>query len=139
MKAVIYQMTIEELKKLYVIKKQIQQIEEKLSSISIMSSTSFSNNEIHTHNQNSPTERIATTKIKLKENLVNKLNKLYEEELKIEKFIDEIQDVEIQMIIRMRFIDLKTWKEIGKELEYDRTSPYYKLKKYLKGVKNNEN
>ena len=113
------------------VKKQIKQLKERINSISEISSSSFKDNNIHTNKVSSPVENIAEAKIKLKDNLEKKLKKLYDEELEIETFIDNIDDVEIQTIVRMRFIDLKTWNEIGKELQYDRTSPYYKIKNYL--------
>ena len=131
-------MTIKKLSKLFFIKKQIKQLKERINSISEIASSSFKDNNIHTNKVSSPVENIAETKIKLKDNLEKKLKKLYDEELEIETFIDNIDDVEIQTIVRMRFIDLKTWNEIGKELQYDRTSPYYKIKNYLEKHKEDE-
>lgn len=54
-----------------------------------------------------------------------------EEYLKIEKYISNIDDSEIRTIMRMRFLDLKKWEQIGNELKYDRTVVAKKCRKYI--------
>ena len=47
-------------------------------------------------------------------------------------FIENIDDLEIQYIFIARYIENKTYEQIGNELYMDRTTVAYKLKKYLK-------
>ena len=52
-------MTIKKLSKLFFIKKQIKQLEERINSISEISSSSFKDNNIHTNKVSSPVENVA--------------------------------------------------------------------------------
>lgn len=58
-----------------------------------------------------------------------------EEYIKIERYMDSIEDVEIRAIMRARFMDLKNWEQIGEELNSDRTTVSKKLRRYLKQKK----
>ena len=49
-----------------------------------------------------------------------KLEELYLQRTRIERFINSIEDVELRCIVRYRSINLKTWGEIGNKLGYDR-------------------
>lgn len=50
-----------------------------------------------------------------------------------ENIINEIKDDTARLIAKMRFIDMMSWAEIGRALNYDRTAVYRKLKKEIKG------
>ena len=45
---------------------------------------------------------------------------------------ETVEDADIRIIIRKRFLDCKTWQQVGNEIITDRSTPYYRLKKYLK-------
>ena len=133
-------MTIRELSRYFYINKQIKQLQNKLDVLEdqlLGGNSSQITGMPKNSNVSNPTEEVAIKIMELKEVIVNKRLKLIEEMIAIEKFIDTISDVEIQVIIRMRFIELKTWHEIAEELKYQRTAPYMKLKRYLK--KHNKN
>lgn len=49
-----------------------------------------------------------------------------------ENIINEIKDDTARLIAKMRFIDMMSWTEIGRALNYDRTAVYRKLKKEIK-------
>lgn len=51
--------------------------------------------------------------------------------LEVEAYLANIKDDEIRLIAKLKFIDLKSWAEIGKMLNYDRTAVYYKWQNYL--------
>lgn len=70
---------------------------------------------------------------KLNRNLVKYCNTL----TALNDFIENIEDDEVRLIARYRFIDNLTWVEIGDRMMIDRTACYRKLNKYLK--KNNTN
>ncbi len=68
----------------------------------------------------------------LLDKLNNKLERYCIELGVIDEYIDSIQDNDIRVIARLRYIDNKTWEEIGKMLYLDRTACYRKMKNYLK-------
>lgn len=126
-------MTIKELSNYSKIKQEIiqlqiriKELEEYVKSNSIILFESQSN-----YKNTSELERRVTKIIELKDKLTYKLDLLVEQELDIEKFLDSIELEDIRIIIRKKFIENKSWKTVGKEIHSDRTTPYYKLKKYL--------
>lgn len=129
-------MTIYELSKYYNLKIEIQQIKDNIEEIetTIIGSSKITGMPMMSSGNNSnPTERIGIKLAKLKTTLENKKDKLLDETTKIEEFLNTVEDGEIRIIIRKRFLEGKTWKEVSKDIIADRSTPYYKLKKYLKG------
>lgn len=61
---------------------------------------------------------------------------LIEKKAIAEDVINSINDDEIRLIFKMKFIDLRSWNYIANKLHYDRTTVYKKYKKYLKGLNN---
>ena len=121
-------MTIKELSQYHNVKIEIQQIKDNIGSSKITGMPMVSSG-----NNSNPTERIGIKLAKLKTTLENKKDKLLDEATKIEEFLNTVEDGEIRIIIRKRFLEGKTWKEVSKDIIADRSTPYYKLKKYLKG------
>jgi len=126
-------MTIEELSKYYRIRQEIMQIENHLKEVdaTILGSPNL-DGMIKGNSPSSPVEKVIIKREKLLNKLNNKKIKLLDEQIRIENYLDEIDDENIRIIIRERFINLKNWEEIGELLHYDRTTPYYQLKQYLK-------
>ena len=126
-------MTIRELSNYYYINKQIIQLESKLEKLEedLLSSSQITDMPKNSK-VNKPTEELAIKIAELKEIIVNKRIKLIDEMIAIEKYIDTIPNAEIQIIIRMRFIELKEWDEISAVADIERTNAYHKLKRYLK-------
>ena len=119
------------LNKLYWIKKEIEQIEERMKELTVLSAISFSGmpsgNAV-----SSPVERFNEKLDKLKRKLAIKHAESLAEEEKIERYIETIEDVEIRVLARARFIECKSWQQIGDENYMDRTTAYKKLNKYIK-------
>lgn len=132
-------MTIRNLSRYYFIKKEIEQLEEQLKELndSVLGSPAISGMPT-THGNTSPIEQLIIRKNKLEQKLLHKKNELIEEQEYIENYLETIEDSRIRIIIRERFINCKTWEEIGREMYFDRTTPYYAVKKYLKGNKEDE-
>ena len=65
------------------------------------------------------------------EKLTNARLSALEEYIKIETYINKVEDVEIKAIMVLRFQELKNWDEIGKELHMERTTASKKLRRYL--------
>lgn len=128
-------MTIKELSKYHSIKIEIEQLNANLKELD---NTSIGSQELTgmphgTRSTESIVESIVVKKLKLENILEKKKAKLLDEQLKIENFLETVEDCTVRIIIRARFIDGKNWHQIGKELNFERTTPYYHLKKYLKG------
>ena len=119
------------LNKLYWIKKEIEQIEERMKELTVLSAVSFSGmpsgNAV-----SSPVEKFNERLDKLKRKLAIKHAESLAEEERIERYIETIEDVEIRVLARARFIECKSWQQIGDENFMDRTTVYKKLNKYIK-------
>lgn len=134
-------MTIHDLSKCHNLKIEIKQIKDNIEEIetTIIGSSKIAGIPITSSSNNSnPTERIGMKLAKLKTTLENKTDKLLDELNKIEDFLNTVDDGEIRIIIRKRFIEGKTWKEVSKDIIADRSTPYYKLKKYLNSMEDAE-
>lgn len=77
-------------------------------------------------------DSIQETKVELTQRLTSKRLSALEEYLKIERYIEEVEDAEIRNIMRYRYLDLMKWEEIGAKLFQDRTSVAKKLRRYIK-------
>lgn len=64
-----------------------------------------------------------------------KLEELYIQRTRIERFINNIGDAEIRCIVRYRSVSLKTWEEIGDKLGYDRRTVSRKYYNYINNGK----
>lgn len=64
-----------------------------------------------------------------------KLEELYQAKIKIEKYISEIEDMEIRLILRLRCINNMNWDDIGDEIGMDRRTASRKYNKYMKESK----
>lgn len=133
-------MTIQKLSKYHNTKIEIKQLEDTIEELeSTMIGSSKITGMPHTSNGNSsPTERIGIKLAQLKDKLLVKKENLLDEAHNIEDFLNTVEEEEIRIIIRERFLNGKTWDEIAKMIITDRSTPYYRLKNYLKRRLNNE-
>jgi hypothetical protein len=136
-------MDIKELNKLYYMKKNIKELEEELAEINNLGSAPLNDMPKADGKVSNPTELFVLRKNRILE----KLNKKYETYLteyeKINNFIDVIDDEEVKLIARLRFIKQKNWFDIAEEISpEDRithwTTPRKKLNRYLESKKENE-
>lgn len=119
------------LNKLYWIKKEIEQIEERMKELTVLSAVSFSGMPSG-NTVSSPVEKFNERLDKLKRKLAIKHAESLEEEERIESYIETIEDAEIRVLARARFIECKSWQQIGDENFMDRTTVYKKLNRYIK-------
>ena len=68
----------------------------------------------------------------LRENRADLINKRIE----AESLINGIENPEIRLIVKLKFVDLRSWNYIANKLHYDRTTVYKKYKKFVKGAVN---
>lgn len=135
-------MDIKELNKLYFIKKNIKALEDELAELNNLGSAPI-NNMPKGQGVSNPTEKFVLRKNRILE----KLNKKYEEYLteyeKIDDFIEKIEDEEVKLIARLRFIKQKNWFYIAEEISPEDkmthwTTPRKKLNRYLESKDSEE-
>lgn len=121
---------------LYWLKQEIAQIENQIKELTVLSAAAItgmpSGNGV-----SSPVERFYDRLESLKEKLQRKLDQYIAEKERIEDYIENIDDAEVRVIARKRFIENKTYEVIGDEMYTDGSTARKKLKRYLDG-KNEE-
>lgn len=118
------------LNRLYWLKKDIKKIENQIRELTVLKASAMSGMP-SSKNISSSVEKFVEKLERLQEKLANKRVELITETERIEKYIESIEDDEIRLIARMRFIDNMVFQKIGDELFIDRTTAYRKLKKYV--------
>lgn len=78
------------------------------------------------------TAAIALKRTRLQNQLKRAREKRMKESSKIHRYIDGVEDAQVRSIMVMRFIELKSWEEIGDKLFMCRKTPARKMRKYLK-------
>ena len=122
------------LNKLYFLKIEIDELKNEIDNLSVISSSEMTGMP-HSSGISNPTEQYLLKKQRLIDKLQKKLDRYVDELDRIEGMIDGIDEPEVRLIARKRFIQNKKWEDIGREVSLDRSVCYRKLNKYLKGVK----
>lgn len=126
-------MTKEELSKYYYLKQEIKQIEDKIKEIdSTFMRASLINCEKFERKLSNPQEKRMILIEKYEQKLEIAINKSIEELIKIEEFINSIEDPENRMIFRYRYIELKSWNEISSLIHISRSEIFERHNKILK-------
>lgn len=126
-------MTKEELSKYYYLKQEIKQIEDKIREIdSTFMRASLINCEKFERKLSNPQEKRMILIEKYEQKLEIAINKSIEELIKIEEFINSIEDPENRMIFRYRYIELKSWNEISSLIHISRSAIFERHNKILK-------
>lgn len=118
------------LNKLYWLKREIEQIEMQLKELTVLSAMAM-NGMPSGNSVSSPVERFYDRLDKLQSKLMAKWLEYITEKERIEEYIENIEDPEIRVIARLRFIDNEDYQTIGNKMFMDRTTVYKKLKKYF--------
>lgn len=119
-----------DLSKYYYLKKEIEDLEERIITFGVgVSAVKYKELNVDGSAQYAA---IQEKIVELKELWMEKRVSALEEYIKIEHFISEIQDNEIRLIIRYRYLDLKKWDEIDDLLH---NGINYSKKKFYKFIK----
>lgn len=120
-----------QLNRLYWLKREIEQIEEQIKELSVLSAVKMSGmpkgNDV-----SSPIEQFTERLMFLQEKLCRKLIEYVDEQTRIEEVIENFDEPEVRIIARKRYIESKSWETIGNEMFIDRTTAYKKLRRYEK-------
>ncbi len=122
-------MTEKELSKYYHLKKEISDLAERIIKLGDgVGAVEITDMPKGVSNNNTIQQKIA----ELKERYIEARVSALEEYLKIEKFISTVENPEIRTMMRMRYLDLKNWEDIGREYYCDRRTASRKVHKYIK-------
>lgn len=123
-------MSEKELSQYYYLKKEIKSLEDKIEEFGDgVGAVRIKETMI---NVNPSLESIQEKRMLLINQLIDARLTALEKYLEIERYIESVDDPEIRMIMRLRFLDLKDWYTIGEELYCNRTTVTRKLRKYIK-------
>ena len=120
-------MTIRDLSQYHNIKVEIDQIKLNIKELeaTVIGSSKITGIPTSHNNTTSSTERIGIKLAQLKTKLSNKTEELLDEAKKVEDFLETVEDADIRIIIRGRFLNGKTWNEVSQTIIADRSTPYY--------------
>lgn len=77
------------------------------------------------------TGNIATSIVEIEELIELKLQEMYIQRNRIERFINDIDDAELRLIIRLRSINNMKFREIGREVNMDSSTVFRKYKSFV--------
>ena len=118
------------LNKLYWLKKEVIQIEDQIRELTILSA--FEMSGMPTSNSvSSPVEKFYARLDKLRTKLEKAKDKVVVEKERLESYIENIEDAEIRVLARARYLECKTWEVIGDENHMDRRTASRKLEKFF--------
>ena len=129
-------MNIKELSNLYYIKKEIERLEEELDEITEIGS-SVIDGMPHNSNYNDKVQQLVIKKQDLMSKIIKKQIAYIDEKVKMENFINGIDNPKVRLIARLRFIEFKSWYDIADEITpenkelVNRNAPYMLLQRYL--------
>ncbi|MBQ1793678.1 MAG: hypothetical protein II006_03390 [Peptostreptococcaceae bacterium] len=104
-------MSEKELSKYFELKREVKDLEERIENVDKLEES--------------------LTKVELVSLLTEKRISALEQYLEIERFIEQVEDVELRNIMRYRFLDLYTWDMIADLMYMDRSTVSKKVKRYL--------
>lgn len=108
-------MTIEELNNFYHLNEEVKKLKDRIDELTELSATNY-DNEIKGGEVSDTVSKYVIKRMELLKVLNEIVEKRDAEEIKIRKFINEIEDAEMRRIFELRIMYKKTWFEIAKEL-----------------------
>lgn len=108
-------MNIKELSNLYYISKEIKRLEEELEEITEIGS-SVIDGMPHGTGVGDKVQQLVFKRQSLVEQIVKNQIKYIDEKVKMENFINGIDNPKVRLIARLRFIEFKSWYEIADEI-----------------------
>ena len=128
------------LSKYYFLTIEIKDLEERIATIqsTLIGASKITGMPHSTKNGNkSHVEKNAELLVTLKNKLERRKAKALKKMIEIEDFLISIEDVEIRMIFNKRYLELKKWEDIGREMGISERHVIRIHSDYLKGCKQN--
>lgn len=124
-----------ELNKLFYIDLEIKDIKEELEDLEgkAIGAVDYSKESVQTSGNIDKIGNLAIKLSELRSLYELKLEELYIQRTRIERFINSIEDSEIRLIVRYRNVKLMTWEEIANRLGYERTTVSKKYWRFIEG------
>jgi len=123
-------MNEKELNRYFYLKKEVEDLENRIKEFgSGVKSIPIKEVSVSGSHKN---KSIQETKVELVAMLTEKRISALEQYLEIERYIEEIEDVEIRNLMRYRYLDLMKWEDIGEKVFQDRTTISKKVRKYIR-------
>lgn len=121
------------LNKLYYLKKEIEELKWEIKNLPEISAGQITGMP-HSNAVSDPVFNLMLKREKLVEKLNRKIEKYVDELERIEGIIEQIDDDEIRLMARLRFIKCMKWEDIGEQVHLDRTVCSKKVRKYLNNM-----
>ena len=118
------------LNKLYWLKKDVEKIENQIKELTILSAFEMSGMP-SSNSTSSPVEKFYNRLDKLRAKLEQAKEKVVKEIERLESCLEDIEDAEIRVLARARFLECKSFEVIGEENHMDRRTVSRKLEKYF--------
>ena len=126
-------MNKKELSRYYHLKMETKELEEKIKELEqTLLSSPILTGMPHNNRISNPTEQRNILILSLKSKLEKRETMALEELNKIEDYISAIEDIETRQIFSKRYVQLKRWEDIAKEMYMSESSVFRKHSKYLK-------
>lgn len=126
--------TIAWLERYLLIKEEIEDLRNRLKAVDGWKSPRLSPNPAHTESHEG-LDPIVIRRDRVHKKYLEKIREGYELMLEIETFIEEVPDPLTRTIIRMKYIDGMTWREVGDLLHLD----YSACHRRVEGALSNNN
>lgn len=118
------------LNKLYWLKKDVEKIENQIKELTILSAFEMSGMP-SSNSISSPVEKFYNRLDKLRAKLEQAKEKVANEIDRLESCLESIEDAEIRVLARARYLECKSFEAIGEENHMDRRTVSRKLEKYF--------
>lgn len=128
--------TMEWLERYISIKKECEDIKNRIDELDGWKGHGFSENPTHS-TSNEGLDRIIIKREQLYKKYLKKLSKGQAVVLEIEAFLEGVKDPGTRTIIRLKYIDGYTWREVGDFLHLDYSACYRRVEAAIKN--NNKN
>ena len=118
------------LNKLYWLQKDVAKIENQIKELTILSAFEMSGMP-SSNSVSSPVEKFYNRLDKLRTKLQQAKEKVANEIERLESCLESIEDAEIRVLARARYLECKSFEAIGEENHMDRRTVSRKLEKYF--------
>ncbi len=118
------------LNKLYWLKKDVEKIENQIKELTILSAFKMSGMP-SSNSISSQVEKFYNRLDKLRGDLEKAKEKVVKEIERLESCLESIEDAEIRVLARSRYLECKSFEVIGEENHMDRRTVSRKLEKYF--------